>query len=80
MNLLREEFEEKIRNMREFNKVEFRKADVRMVVIEESVKKEIHDRVIESNEAIYIVRNELIGINITLNSTFTHINRLTELV
>jgi hypothetical protein len=63
LNLLREEFEEKIRNMREFNKVEFRKAVERMVVIEESVKKEIHDRVIESDEAIYVVKNDLSGIH-----------------
>ena len=45
--------------MREFNKDEFKKADERMVLLEESVKKEIHDRIHESDESIYPVKNEL---------------------
>lgn len=47
--------------MREYNKEEFKKADVRMDSIEESIKKEIKDRVIESDELIYVVKNDLSG-------------------
>lgn len=36
--------------MREFNKDEFKKADSRMDNIEENIKKEIHDRIVESDE------------------------------
>jgi hypothetical protein len=45
--------------MREYNKEEFKICDKRMVVIEESIKKEVHDRVVETDEQIYVVRNEL---------------------
>ena len=61
LKLLREEFEEKIRLMREYNKEEFKKADERMDKIEDGVKKEIRDRVVESDEQIYSVRNQLNG-------------------
>jgi hypothetical protein len=52
--------------MREYNKKEFKRADVRMEVIEESIKQEIKDRIVESDEQIYVVKNELSGI-ITLS-------------
>jgi hypothetical protein len=32
-----------------------------MDVIEHNIKKEIHDRVVETDEQIYVVRNELSG-------------------
>jgi hypothetical protein len=50
LKLLREEFELKIKEMREYNKKEFKRADVRMEVIEESIKQEIKDRIVESDE------------------------------
>jgi hypothetical protein len=57
--LLREEFEEKIRAMKVYNKDQFHIADDRMDAIEGSIKKEILDRIVESDEQIYVVRNDL---------------------
>eukprot|EP00350_Pseudokeronopsis_sp_OXSARD2_P004314 CAMPEP_0170541826 /NCGR_PEP_ID=MMETSP0211-20121228/1448_1 /TAXON_ID=311385 /ORGANISM="Pseudokeronopsis sp., Strain OXSARD2" /LENGTH=122 /DNA_ID=CAMNT_0010844693 /DNA_START=75 /DNA_END=443 /DNA_ORIENTATION=+ len=59
LKLLREEFEEKIRQMREYNKQAFREADERMDGIEESIQKEIQDRISETDEKIYVVKNDL---------------------
>lgn len=59
LRLLKEEFEEKIRLMREHNRNEFRIAKDRMDAIEESINKEIRDRIVESDESILIVHTEL---------------------
>ena len=59
LRLLKEEFEEKIRLMREHNREEFQIAKERMDVIEESIHKEINDRIVESDEAINAVRADL---------------------
>jgi hypothetical protein len=45
--------------MKKFNREEFEKATVRMDDIDESIQKEIHDRVIETDEAVDPVRNYL---------------------
>ncbi len=45
--------------MREHNRNEFRIAKERMDAIEESIHKEIKDRIVESDEAILIVRTDL---------------------
>ena len=50
LKLLREEFEEKIRKMKKHNREEFKIADERMDKIEESIKKEIKDRIVETDE------------------------------
>ena len=59
LRLLREDFEEKIRLMREHNRDEFRIAKDRMDNVEDSIHKEVGDRIIESDEALNIVRNDL---------------------
>ena len=59
LKLLREEFEGKIRAMREHNRDEFHIADERMDKIESSIKKEVKDRIVESDEHIYALRTEL---------------------
>lgn len=59
LRLLKEDFEEKIRLMREHNRNEFRIAKDRMDGIEESIHKEVEDRIVESDEAILIVRTDL---------------------
>lgn len=59
LRLLKEEFEEKIRLMREHNRNEFRIATERMDHIEDNIHKEISDRIIESDEALNIVREDL---------------------
>lgn len=59
LRLLKEEFEEKIRAMREHNRNEFRIAKQRMDLIEESIHKEIKDRIVESDETIQIVRLDM---------------------
>lgn len=76
LKLLREDFEEKIRAMREYNKEEFKKADVRMDLIEESIKVEINERIVETDEKVYIVRNDLSGNTFHFN----HAHRTAELV
>ena len=47
--------------MREHNRNEFKVAKERMDNIEVGIKKEIKDRVIETDEQIYEVRTELSG-------------------
>lgn len=59
LRLLKEDFEEKIRKMREHNRNEFRIAKDRMDGIEDGIHKEIKDRIVESDEAILIVRTDL---------------------
>ena len=59
LRLLKEEFEEKIRLMREHNRTEFGIAKDRMDAIEDSIHKEVSDRIIESDEALNIVRADL---------------------
>jgi hypothetical protein len=56
---LKEEFEEKIRLMKEHNRNEFRIAKERMDKVEESIHQEIKDRIVESDEAILVVRTDL---------------------
>ena len=56
---LKEEFEEKIRLMKEHNRNEFRIAKERMDIIDESIHQEVKDRIVESDEAILIVRTDL---------------------
>ena len=58
---MRDEFEDKIKAMIKYNKEAFVVADQRMDTIEESVRKEISDRVVETDEQIYVVRNNLSG-------------------
>lgn len=45
--------------MREHNRNEFRIATERMNNIESSIKKEIKDRIVESDELIYATRTDL---------------------
>ena len=47
--------------MREYNKEEFKTAEIRMDKIEVSIKQEVRDRVVETDELIYVVRNDLTG-------------------
>ena len=47
--------------MREHNRKEFKVAKERMDVLEVGIKKEIKDRVVETDELIYEVRTELSG-------------------
>lgn len=61
LKLLKDEFEDKIQKMRDHNKNEFKVAKERMDVIEVSIKKEIKDRIVETDEQIYEVRTELSG-------------------
>lgn len=53
---MREEYEAKIKDMIEYNREQFRIADERINKIEEMIKKEIHDRVVETDEDVYPVR------------------------
>ena len=59
LKLLKEEYEEKIRLMKEHNRKEFQIAKDRMDRLEDSIKKEIKDRVVETDEIIYVVRTDL---------------------
>jgi hypothetical protein len=59
LRLLKEDFDEKIRKMREHNRNEFRIAKDRMDAIEESIHKEIQDRIIESDEQLNATRADL---------------------
>jgi len=59
LRLLKEDFEEKIRKMREHNRNEFKIAKERMDNIEDSIHKEIKDRIVESDESILVVRTDL---------------------
>ena len=59
LRLLKEEFDEKIRKMREHNRNEFRVAKDRMDAIEDSIHKEISDRIIESDEQLNATRADL---------------------
>lgn len=56
---MREELEEKIRKMKEHNRNEFKIATERMDNIEGGIKKEVKDRIVESDEHIYAVRTDL---------------------
>jgi len=49
---LKDEFETKIRLMREFNRDDFKNADERLDKLENSIYKEIQDRVLESDATI----------------------------
>ncbi len=59
LRLLKEDFEEKIRKMKEHNRNEFRIAKERMDTIEDSIHKEISDRIIESDEHLNATRADL---------------------
>ena len=59
LRLLKEDFEEKIRKMKEHNRNEFRIAKDRMDAIEDSIHKEISDRIIESDEHLNATRADL---------------------
>jgi ElaB/YqjD/DUF883 family membrane-anchored ribosome-binding protein len=59
LRLLKEDFDEKIRKMREHNRNEFKIAKERMDKIEDSIHKEIKDRIVESDESILVVRTDL---------------------
>lgn len=61
LKLLREEFEQKIKVMKEFNRKELKIAKERMDTIETSIKTEVRERVVETDEKVYIVRNDLSG-------------------
>lgn len=74
LKLLKEEFEEKIRIEKEHNRNEFKIAKERMDTIEDSIKKEIKDRIIESDELVYAVRTDLQSMLTFLNC----INSLTK--
>ncbi len=59
LRLMKEDFEEKIRKMKEHNRNEFRIAKDRMDGIEDSIHKEINDRIVESDEALNATRADL---------------------
>ncbi len=59
LRLLKEDFDEKIRLMKEHNRNEFRIAKERMDGIEESIHKEVSDRIIESDEQLNATRADL---------------------
>jgi hypothetical protein len=56
---LRDDFEGKINAMRSHNRVEFKKADVRLTNLEEAISKEVEDRITESDELIFETRDDL---------------------
>lgn len=56
---LRDDFEGKINAMRSHNRSEFKLADKRLTALEESINKEVDDRVTESDELIYETRDDL---------------------
>ena len=49
---LKDEFEEKIRLMREFNREDFKKAEKRLDNLEAAIEQEISDRVTETDQII----------------------------
>lgn len=59
IRLLKEDFDEKIRRMKEHNRNEFRIAKERMDAIEDSIHKEVSDRIVESDEHINATRADL---------------------
>ena len=56
---LRDDFEGKINAMRLHNREQFRLADERLNKLEESIQKEVEDRVTESDELIYATKDDL---------------------
>ena len=52
MKSLKDEFEEKIRLMREFNREDFKRAEKRLDLLKGSIKQEISDRVTETDAEI----------------------------
>ena len=59
IRLLKEDFDEKIRKMKEHNRNEFRIAKERMDAIEDSIHKEVSDRIVESDEHLNATRADL---------------------
>lgn len=49
---LKEEFEEKIARMREFNREDFKSAEKRLDELEHSIEQEISDRITETDTTI----------------------------
>ena len=56
---LKDEFETKVRLMREFNREDFKNADERLDKLEQSIYKEISDRVTESDATIAETQDRL---------------------
>ena len=56
---LKDEFETKVRLMREFNREDFKNADERLDKLEQSIYKEISDRVSESDATIAETQDRL---------------------
>jgi hypothetical protein len=50
--MLRDDFETKIRKMREFNREECARADQRLNNLENAIEKEISDRVTQTDERV----------------------------
>ena len=57
LKLLKEEYEQKIKDMIEFNRTEFSKANERMNKLDESIRQEISDRITETDDAVNPVRS-----------------------
>jgi hypothetical protein len=56
---LKDEFETKIRLIREENRAEFKKVDERLDHVEQSIYKEISDRVSETDQTIALTQTRL---------------------
>ena len=56
---LRDELEGKITAMRLYNREQFKAADDRLTKLEDAITKEVEDRITESDELIFEVRDDL---------------------
>ena len=59
LKILKDDFETKVRLMREFNREDFKNADERLDKLEHSIYKEISDRVSESDATIAETQDRL---------------------
>lgn len=64
---MKDEFETKIRLMREENRAEFKKVDERLDHVEQSIYKEISDRVSETDQTIALTQTRLTSKFISLS-------------
>ena len=62
LKLLRDEFEEKIRKAKEYNREQFKIADERLDKIETSINEEVKARFVETDEQVHAVKTELTGL------------------
>lgn len=70
---MKDEFETKVRLMREFNREDFKNADERLDKLEQSIYKEIRDRVTESDATIAETQDRLTSKLVSLDDVFVRV-------